>query len=101
MMNSFPANELPLEDLLQSAASRRITATLNLESDLTVGHIDIVNGEVVDAAFGGLEREEAIYAALRSKTLRIRRGRAPRLPATRRIMLSTERLLAESAQHRV
>jgi hypothetical protein len=100
MMNSFPANELPLEDLLESAAIRRIIAILNLESDFTVGHIDIVNGEVVDAAFGGLEREEAVYAALRSTTLRIRRGRAPKLPATRRITLSTERLLAQSAQRR-
>lgn len=100
MMHSFPANGLPLEETLEDAAKKSITITLTLESDLTVGHIDIVDGEVVDASFGGLEREEAVYAALRSPSLKIRRGRAPKASSAKRLQLSAGQILAATGQRR-
>lgn len=100
MMHSFPANGLPLDETLEDAAKKGITVTLTLESDLTVGHIDIVNGEVVDASFGGLEREAAVYAAMRSPSLRIRRGRMPKPSSVRRLQLSTVQIRAAAEQRK-
>lgn len=98
MMHSFPANGLPLDETLEDAAKKSITVTLTLESDLTMGHIDIIDGEIVDASFGGLEREEAVYAALRSRSLKIRRGGMPKPSSVRRIQSSTAQILAAPAR---
>ncbi|HMA97564.1 MAG TPA: hypothetical protein VKP30_32995 [Polyangiaceae bacterium] len=94
-MQSYPENGLALEDLLRCAAEHHVTAALDLRSDLAAGRIDIVRGQVVDAVFGGLACEEAIHAALNSPSLRVLRGRTPRLSSPRRVPSSTLQIVRE------
>ena len=100
MLSSFPDNELPLADLLRYAADQSVTAAIDLRSDLTVGRIDIVRGQIVDAVFGGLTCEEAVYAAMCSPTLRVNRGRAPASRTIHRTQLSTKQILDEGLKRR-
>lgn len=95
MIPSYPAHELPLDELLRFAAENRITAAIDLRSSITAGRIDIVHGEVVDAAFGGLICEAAVCAALDSKSLQVLRGRTPPRSLARRVRSSTTQILAE------
>jgi hypothetical protein len=100
MLYSFPAVGLPLEDLLKTAEEQRLTTALDLRSDMTAGRIDIVQGEIVDAVFGGLQGEEAVYAALRCDSLHVNPGRTPKGSAARRIRLSTSEILSRSTQRK-
>lgn len=99
-MQSYPENGLALEDLLLCAAEHRVTAALDLRSDLTAGRIDIVGGDVIDAVFGGLVCEAAIHAALSSTSLQILRGRTPRSSAPRRVRASTLQILRDWQSYR-
>lgn len=99
-MQSYPENGLALEDLLLCAAEHRVTAALDLRSDLTAGRIDIVSGDVIDAVFGGLVCEAAIHAALSSTSLQILRGRTPRSSAPRRVRASTQQILRDWQSYR-
>lgn len=94
-MQSYPENGLALEDLLRCAAEHRVTAALDLRSDLAAGRIDIVRGQIVDAVFGGLACEAAIHAALNSPSLRVLRGRTPRLSSPRRVPSPTLQIVRE------
>jgi hypothetical protein len=100
MMHSFPTDGLPLEETLEDAAKKSVTITLTLESALTVGHIEIVDGAVMNASFGGLEGEAAVYAALRSRSLKIRRGGMPKPSSVGGIQLSAAQILAAADQRK-
>jgi TonB family protein len=97
-MKSLPTNQLPLADLLRFAADNQLTTALDLRSDLTAGRIDIRDGEIIDAKFGGLVAEQAVYAALRSGSLSVIPGRAPRRSAPKHVTLTTNQLLLEAAR---
>jgi len=95
-MDSYPSNELPLPDLLRFAAKNRLTASIDMRSQLTAGRIDIRDGQVIDAQLGGLSQELAVYAAISSADLRVLRGRTPKRSAPCRMVLTTEQLLRQA-----
>jgi len=84
-----------LKELLRFACDHRLTASVELRSEQVVGRIDIRQGEVIDAAFGGLVGVDAVRAALCRSLLTMRRGRDPSRAAVRRIYTPTARLLDE------
>jgi hypothetical protein len=99
-MKSYPSNELPLADLLQFAADNGLTTSIDLRNRITAGRIDIVEGQIVDACYGGLLADEAVIAALTSGDLSLLRGRQPKRSAPRRVGMSTSQLLGEAARRK-
>jgi hypothetical protein len=99
-MKSYPTNDLPLADLLQFAADNGLTASIDLRNCLTAGRIDIREGQIVDACFGGLVAEQAVYAAIRSGDLSVHRGRARRSSAASRITTPTHELIREGLRRK-
>jgi hypothetical protein len=94
MRHPVSTDELPLSDLIRFAAANRLTAALELRSQIAAGRISIRDGEVIDAVFGGLEGEAALHAALASRSLSVFRGRPPNASAARNIFASVPELLS-------
>ncbi len=99
-MKSLPTNDLPLADILQFAADNGLTASIDLRNRVTAGRIDIREGQIIDAYFGGLVAEQAVYAAIRSADLSVHRGHARRRSVPSKITLSTQELLREGLRRK-
>ena len=97
MSLSGNVNDLPLSDLLQINATNRRTCVISIRGPLANGRIYLEKGELVNAHYGDLKGNEAVYAVLAAEDISYQVKAATKMPH-QNTTRSWQSLIMESAQ---